>query len=378
MRPLVLRCGGFGEVVLLTALLEQLHARLGEPVDVISSGAWTPPLLKGLRSVGDVFVMRSRKTPYWMNIRQQRLVAWLRERGPGPTWYCDFNDAARDLLRRGGIPDNYVCDSRDLSWIAGEHFVERWIRLADMTPPAFEGRLPTSRIRVPSAAKLEVSAQAQLALDRWLADRNLDETPFIVIQPGNKRSMRVGGWLRSRTTNTKYWPEARWAQVTRAVRDLSPEHAILLLGVRAEYSLNAEIVRLARVSGVHNLAGDLPVSRLLPLLQRAAGMISVDTGPAHAAAALGCPTLALFGEADPSLYRPGGVTTRAAAITGQIDGEPAMLGIAPETVIAAWQQLFAGGAIAASRSVTTSCQSRPACPLSATSWPDVPTSQWFK
>ncbi len=39
--PLVMRCGAFGDMVLLTVLLEQLHARLRRPVDVIASGPWT-------------------------------------------------------------------------------------------------------------------------------------------------------------------------------------------------------------------------------------------------------------------------------------------------------------------------------------------------
>lgn len=77
MHPLVLRCGGFGEIVLLTALLEQLHARFGEPVDVISSGPWTAPLLRGQPAVGQVFVMRSRKMPYSLSARKQHLVRWL-------------------------------------------------------------------------------------------------------------------------------------------------------------------------------------------------------------------------------------------------------------------------------------------------------------
>jgi heptosyltransferase-2/heptosyltransferase-3 len=149
--------------------------------------------------------------------------------------------------------------------------------------------------------------------------------------------MRRGA--RRRATNTKYWPEERWAAVIRAVRDQQPQHAILLLGVPAEYDLNADVARLAGVSDVHNVADNLPIEVLLPLLERASGMVSVDTGPAHAAAALGCPTVALFGASDPQLYRPGGVTTPAIALTGDIDGQRTMLGIQPETVISAWRQL---------------------------------------
>ena len=80
---------------------------------------------------------------------------------------------------------------------------------------------------------------------------------------------------------------------------------------------------------------------LLPLLERATSLVSVDTGPAHAAAALKCPTVALFGTSDPLLYRPGGVTTPAVALVGQIDGHPNILGIKPATVIAAWRELAA-------------------------------------
>ncbi|MGH8322350.1 MAG: glycosyltransferase family 9 protein, partial [Steroidobacteraceae bacterium] len=76
------------------------------------------------------------------------------------------------------------------------------------------------------------------------------------------------------------------------------------------------------------------------LLQRAHSMISVDTGPAHAAAALGCPTVALFGTAPPDLYRPGGATTPAIALTGTVAGQQNILGIAPQTVLDSWLELL--------------------------------------
>ena len=88
--PLVMRFGAFGDAVLLTVLLRQLHARFGQPVDVISSGDWTEQLLAGLPAVGRLFVIRSRRTPYWLSLDQQRLAAWLRKRGPGATWYSTF------------------------------------------------------------------------------------------------------------------------------------------------------------------------------------------------------------------------------------------------------------------------------------------------
>jgi heptosyltransferase-2/heptosyltransferase-3 len=337
MRPLVVRCGGLGEIVLLTALLAQLQARLGMPIDVISSGPCTRPLLEGHSAVGEIFVLRSRNAPYPLSRSQQRLVKWLRERGAGPTWYCDATLAVRGLLDRARIPDDYIADAHSLDVVVGEHLVDRWIRFANFTPRAFRGLLPHVGTTVVSAARLQLAPTSALALDQWRDLRGLAGTPFIAIQAGNKRNMR--GVLRRRPTNTKYWPEAHWAEVIRALRDLHPDHAILLLGVRSEHRLNAKILRLAARSGVHNVAGDLPIPILLPLLQRAAGLVTVDTGPAHAAAALGCPTVALFGAADPRLYRPGGVETPAITLTGESQGKPSILGISPEAVIAAWTTL---------------------------------------
>jgi heptosyltransferase-2/heptosyltransferase-3 len=107
----------------------------------------------------------------------------------------------------------------------------------------------------------------------------------------------------------------------------------------AESSFIADVLRLARVSDAVNAANDLPVTRLLPLLERASSLIAVDTGPAHAAAALGCPTVALFGHIDPWLYRPGGATTPAVTLTGTLDGKPNILGIEAGRVVSAWEQL---------------------------------------
>ncbi len=68
--------------------------------------------------------------------------------------------------------------------------------------------------------------------------------------------------------------------------------------------------------------------------------MTVDSGPAHAAAAVGCPQVVLFGRALPSLYRPWGTAgADVQLLTGQIDGEPTMLGIETGSVIAAWSTL---------------------------------------
>lgn len=334
--PLVMRCGAFGDMVLVTVLLEQLRARFNAPVDLIASGPWSEPLLAGHRAVGRMFILRSRRTPYWLSLSQQRLVAWLKARGAGPTWFCDRGEG-RGLLARAAIPADYVCDSTAHPFLAGENFADRYLRLGALTPAAFQGLLPPAVPGVPRAARLEVGDRARHELETWLAARGLGGRPYMVIHPGSRHVARRR--LRSRSGAAKYWPEERWAQVTSAVRARCPGQAIIFSGTGAESSLIADVLRRARVPDAVNAAGDLPVARLLALLERARSLIAVDTGPAHAAAALGCPTVALFGHIDPWLYRPGGATTPAVTLTGTVDGRPDILGIEADRVIRAWESL---------------------------------------
>ncbi len=337
--PLVMRCGAFGDMVLLTVLLTQLRARFGKPVDVIASGPWCEPLLAAHPAVGHLRLVRSRRTPYWVSRDQHALVSWLRARGAGPTWFCDRGEG-RSLLARGGIPGSYVCDSTQYPFLSGENFADRYLRLGALTPAAFAGLIPPAAPGGVRAAHLVLQPGARAELDAWLGSRTI-AAPWMVFHPGSRHVARRR--LRSRAGAAKYWPEERWAQVLRAVRAHSPRHAIVFSGTRAEESLNEEIIRRSGESNVFNAAGDLPITRLLALLERAASLIAVDTGPAHAAAALGCPTVALFGHIDPWLYRPGGASTPAATVTGTLDGQPSILGIQPQQVIEAWLALTGRG-----------------------------------
>lgn len=72
---------------------------------------------------------------------------------------------------------------------------------------------------------------------------------------------------------------------------------------------------------VRDVAGDLPLRRLLALLALGHSLVSLDTGPAHVAAALGCPVVVLAGTADPRRNRPLGPENRIQVVTAWGDGE---------------------------------------------------------
>jgi ADP-heptose:LPS heptosyltransferase len=337
-RPLAVRCGALGDMVLLTALIRVLHAEFGAPVDILTSGPWSAPLLRGQPGVGEVWSVRSRRTPYWLSPDQWSVVRRLRARGPGPAWFCDADGAARPLLERAQIPGEYIVDVRDHPLLPGEHATAQWRRMAQIMPGALSGSHRADISRVVPGCCLDVSQAQRADLAGWLKTRGLAERSLILVQIGNKRTMRRGP--RRLAVNHKHWPLERWAEVLRFIRAQHPRHDILLLGTGPEYQLNQELDNLAGVARLHNVADDLPIPRLVALLSRADALLTVDSGPAHAAAAVGCPQVVLFGKASPSLYRPmGAAGADVQLLRGEIGGEATMLGIDVNSVIAAWSRL---------------------------------------
>jgi heptosyltransferase-2/heptosyltransferase-3 len=328
-------------MVLITTLIRALAKRFSCDVDVLTSGPWSEPLLRGQPGVGEIFCVRSRKTPYWLSADQRRVVSRLRLRGAGPTWCCDGNDATRPMLTRAGILDHLIVDVKDHPLLPGEHATEQWRRLAKLLPPAvkrWENPVKVDNEVDSGGCRLEVNERQRADVKAWLRARDLQSVPLIAIQVGNKRTMRRG--LRRLAANSKYWPNERWAIVLRHVRERNPLHTILLLGMGPEYRVNREIMALAGVDRLLNVADDLPVPRLVALLARVDGLITVDSGPAHVAAAVGCPQVVLFGRASTSLYRPWGAEgADVKLLTSQGEGAPSMLGIEPGEVIAAWDTL---------------------------------------
>ncbi|MGH8231766.1 MAG: glycosyltransferase family 9 protein, partial [Steroidobacteraceae bacterium] len=146
-----------------------------------------------------------------------------------------------------------------------------------------------------------------------------------------------------RHSNSNYWPEQNLAQVLRGLRAQHPQHALLLLGVPAESALNRDILRRAAIEQAYDVVHELSLSRLLGLAARAAGMISVDTGPAHVAAAVGGRVVTLFGTTEPFMYAPRGRHAVVRCMVGEYEGRRAMRYIRPEQVLQAWHSAMTAG-----------------------------------
>jgi heptosyltransferase-2/heptosyltransferase-3 len=334
--PLVCRFGALGDMVLLTPLLRQLYRRSGLPCDVVGIGGFNRSLFAEMPYVRDIYSIDSRSAPYWFNRSQRELVTSLRHSQHRFVWVCETSSKSYRLLARAGITRANSINQLDLEPVANEHYCDKWLRLGNLSPDGFDAP------PLPAAARgceLFVSQQESEQCRDWLRARGVDTTaPLVCIQAGSRRTTRRG--RASRASNSKYWHERNWGELVDALIERLPGAQVMLCGVPAEAEMCAAIeASCAHAAGVHNLASDLPLRRLLALLSLAHSCVSVDTGPAHVAAALNCPLVVLFGKANPRRFRPVSLTSPVRVIQGFAEpGGEADIGLVTvRQVMAEWQ-----------------------------------------
>ena len=115
--------------------------------------------------------------------------------------------------------------------------------------------------------------------------------------------LHVGaGWAAKR------WPPVAWGALARLLRDQG--HLVQLTCGPGE----SPLLQAAREAAGLPLAGSRPsrsLGELVQRLQQARLLVVADSGPAHLAAALGRPVVALFGPTDPARCAPLGPAARA-------------------------------------------------------------------
>lgn len=132
------------------------------------------------------------------------------------------------------------------------------------------------------------------------------ETPGTDAEFGlNLRAQRAADqviFLHGTTWNSKHWPDGWWITLARMIRSAG-------LDVLVAHGNDAELARAkqiaAAVPGVR-IMDRLSIRDLGREIGRCVGVVSVDSGPGHLAAAVGTPMVALYGPTDPLLTGPVG------------------------------------------------------------------------
>jgi heptosyltransferase-2/heptosyltransferase-3 len=301
VQPIVIWFGRVGDMILLSALLGLLHRRYGARCLVVGAGVWTADIYRVHPDVAEVWSLR-RYTPFLFDVGWWRAFRALRRHRSDPVYICETD--ARKLKRirlllalSGTSPERCVFMTDEL--LAAErrgrpleHWVDRLVSLGQRTPPALSAAAFPAPAGTSYAPLLEVSAEDRAQCEAWLRKKGWHGRPLVLIQPGNRRTMR-GKKLKLSAVDDKAWPIERWAALLHEVHAAIPQAVIVLVGAPREELLLGWIQEATALSSVGTAA--VPLAHLFALCAGAHSMISVDSGPAHAAAAVGLPLVVLFG-----------------------------------------------------------------------------------
>ena len=115
------------------------------------------------------------------------------------------------------------------------------------------------------------------------------------MQPTSTRPQLI--FLHGTTWASKHWPEPYWRELARLAVDAGYQICLPWGDMREQ----ERALRLADGIEHASVLEKLSLTALLARLQQCAGVVAVDTGLGHLAAALGLPTVSLYGATNPAL-----------------------------------------------------------------------------
>ena len=315
-RLLVIRPDHLGDVLLTTPALKLLKRRRPNLELHVLCGPWSASLLAAYPEIDQVItlpfpgfnrVSEPTNPNGWLGLLKSARM--LRRIGYGGAiimrpdhWWGALLAYAAGIPQRIGYELSGVAPllTRAIQY-QRQHAVTQSLRLAQAWLEA-DDEDETVELGYPIAA----------ADDAWiasyLAERNLgSSSPTICIHPGSG-------------ADSKLWQNDKWAAVADAL-DNEFRAAIIFTGTSAEERLSDTIIAQMRAQAM-NLAGMTSIGQSAALFRRSLLVLGTDNGAMHLAAAVGTPTVTLFGPADPMEFAPWGPPRRHAIVTSAIDCRP--------------------------------------------------------
>jgi heptosyltransferase-2/heptosyltransferase-3 len=298
-------------MVMVTRMLNLLRQRYGRPCQVIGTGSWTPSTYQGNPDVAGVWAFH-RHLPFLLDAAWRPVRRALRASAPGPIYVCEKHyrqlPRIRRMLSLSGV------DSRRCVFLTErpvrrpvqptDHLVDRMVVLGARTPVNVRAEAypapADSRLDGP---RLYVLESERAERDAWLRAQGFAGRELILIQPGNHRTMgpRRARWRRL-NTDDKWWPIGRWTELLQRIHHERPDAVLLLRGSQEELAMLQEIRAASGLASVATVGTTL--RQLYALCEAASSMVSVDSGPGHAAAALSVPLVVLYGAESPLYWLP--------------------------------------------------------------------------
>jgi len=304
-RILVIKFWGIGSIQLLTPAARALRERHPDAELTLLTLAENEAFASGL-GVFDRVLTLDVASQRWTTVLGRIAKLLLRLRRYRPDEVFDFEFFTRFSAVTAflsGAPKRHGFHSPNV-WRAGLHtrtvpFNRYWHVARNFR--ALAGAESGFDVEPDELVPFRTDLAVRERIGTFLEERGIDDArPLVVLNPN-----------AGRLSLERRWPRERFAQLARELVARERAH-VVLIGTAAEAEYTAGVRELAPevAADVHDLAGGLDVGELCALLERADLVVSNDSGPMHLAAALGTPTLGLFGPETPVMYRPMGLRTR--------------------------------------------------------------------
>lgn len=298
-RVLLVRLRSIGDAVLMTPCLTVLKQFRSDLHVAVVLEKLSATLLKGHPQL-DELILLDQPSDGWNNVlRRMRVIRRLRQGrfdiafnlhgGPTATLLCYLSRAQHSIGYRG-YPYSFLLKHRapdpEVIWNKPAiHSVEQQLGLLKWAG------VPIKEI---PATSLSISDAALEHAGRRLLRAGIDGS-FAVIHP-------------AAAAEDKCWPAPRFAQL---IQYLARRHSLrsLVIGARSEAHLLDQVKGLAGRSA--STVTDLHLKEVAALCSLARLFVGNDSGPAHIAMAMRCPTVVIFGASDHHVWRPWGNTPHA-------------------------------------------------------------------
>jgi heptosyltransferase-2 len=219
-----------------------------------------------------------------------------------------FSSALWPALARIPRRIGYVADGRGFLLTDGQDYSGDFLKLHQVNDHLELVRRSLGASGDPSDLVLPVDAANRTRMMKWLGARRQREGPLVAMA------------VAAAYGPAKEWPAERYAALIDRFASLHGAEAVLV-GSPGERARCEEVASASR-AGALVAAGRTSVGELLALLSLCEGFVGNDSGAMHVAAALGVPTVGIFGSTRP--WRTGPLGPATAVVQHPIDCSPCL------------------------------------------------------
>jgi ADP-heptose:LPS heptosyltransferase len=282
-RILLVRVGALGDTLMVTPALRALKSRHpNAEIDFLCSES-AASLLELNPYLSHLYRIRRRNLPYMLSYEKHRLARQLNSRQYDAAFLLETAPRYHQLLLHAGI--TRIDGFRETAFDPEKHCIVNYLNAV-----GFPGSRPEDH-----QMDLPVAPADEAAAERLIGHL---ESPRIGLHLGyGPRAKKI-----NQSDRLKGWGQDNFLRLSLMLLDYG---ANLIFTGSAEDQRDIESIRRQLPQNrVRSTAGGTRVGELAAVLKKLDLFISVDTGPAHMAAALAVPLVVLWGPAIYEQVRP--------------------------------------------------------------------------